>query len=85
MLTYLEAQLHPDRLPRAVRATPEGKTLAAALAASHVLEGEAVHGAHIALNWVRIDEYGSFWHGGRTAGYCSFALFNPDRTTPWSS
>lgn len=78
MLTYLEAQLHPDKLPRAVGATPEGKTLAAALAASHVVRGEAMPGAHIALNWVRNDESGSYAHNGATGGYSAMAIFNPD-------
>jgi len=78
MLTYLEAQLHPDHLPRAVTGTAEGKTLAAALAASHAVQGDAMHGMHIALNWLRIDESGSFWHNGGTGGYSAFALFNPD-------
>jgi len=78
MLTYLEAQLHPDHLAHAVSATPEGKTLAAALAASHVVQGEAGQGMHIALNWLRVDESGSFWHNGGTGGYSACALFNPD-------
>jgi CubicO group peptidase (beta-lactamase class C family) len=78
MLTYLEAQLHPDHLPRAVGASAEGKTLAAALAASHAVQGDAGDGMHIALNWLRVDESGSFWHNGATGGYSAFALFNPD-------
>jgi serine-type D-Ala-D-Ala carboxypeptidase/endopeptidase len=78
MLTYLDAQLHPDKLPRTVSATPEGKTLAAALAASHVVQGEADRGMHIALNWLRVDATGSFWHNGATGGYSAFAIFNPD-------
>ena len=78
MLTYLEAQLHPDRLPPAARAAPEGKTLAAAIAASHVLHGESLPGMHIALNWLRIDGTGSYWHNGGTAGHTAFALFNPE-------
>lgn len=78
MLTYLEAQLHPDHLPRTVSGTAEGKTLPAALAASHAVQGEAMRGMHIALNWLRIDESGSFWHNGATGGYSAFALFNPD-------
>ncbi len=78
MLTYLDAQLHPERLPPAARATAEGSTLAAAITASHVIQGESLHGMHIALNWMRIDETGSFWHNGGTAGQTAFALFNPD-------
>jgi CubicO group peptidase (beta-lactamase class C family) len=33
---------------------------------------------HIALNWLRIDESGAFWHNGATGGYSSFVLFDPD-------
>ena len=78
MLTYLEAQLHPDHLPPSARSTAVGKTLGAAITASHVPQGEAMGGMHIALNWLRIDETGSFWHNGGTAGHTAFALFNPD-------
>lgn len=79
MLTYLEAQLHPDKLPGAVRATPEGKTLAAALAASHVSHGDAGGGMHIGLNWMLVDESGMYWHNGATGGYSAFAMFNPEK------
>jgi CubicO group peptidase (beta-lactamase class C family) len=77
MLTYLEAQLHPDHLPPTTRTTPARRTLPAALAASHVVHGDALPGMHIALNWLRIDETGAFWHNGATGGYSSFALFDP--------
>jgi D-alanyl-D-alanine-carboxypeptidase/D-alanyl-D-alanine-endopeptidase len=79
MLTYLEAQLHPDHLPGATRATAEGKTLASAITASHVPQGEAGERMHIALDWLRVDESGSYWHNGATGGYSSFATFNPDK------
>ena len=79
MLTYLEVQLHGDHLPQTARATAEGKTLAAAIATSHVPQGDATGGMHIALNWLRIDETGSFWHNGGTGGYSSFAIFNPEK------
>ncbi len=78
MLTYLEAQLHPEQLPRAARSAPAGKTLAAALAASHVVHGDAMAGMHIALAWFRHDATGGFWHDGATGGYSSFAAFVPD-------
>jgi CubicO group peptidase (beta-lactamase class C family) len=77
MVTYLEAQLHPDHLPRTASTTAAGKTLAAALAASHVIHGDAMPGTHIALNWIRFDESGAFLHDGATGGYSSFALFDP--------
>jgi CubicO group peptidase (beta-lactamase class C family) len=79
MLIYLAAQLHPDHLPATARATAEGKTLAAAITASHVLQGDAGDGMHIALNWFRIDETGSYWHNGATGGYSAYAWFNPDK------
>ncbi len=77
MLTYLEAQLHPDRLPASATATPAGKTLPAALAQSHVVHAEVSPGMHIALNWFHYDDSGSFWHNGGTGGYSTYALFNP--------
>jgi CubicO group peptidase (beta-lactamase class C family) len=77
MLTYLEAQLHPEQLPPSVRATPEGETLAAAIAASHVDHGDIGHGTHTALNWAV--ESGTFGHNGATGGYSANAMFNPEK------
>lgn len=79
MLTYLEAQLHPESLPKSVLATPQGKTLPAAIAACHVIHAEVGQGMHIALNWFHYDETGSYWHNGATGGYSSYALFNPKK------
>jgi D-alanyl-D-alanine-carboxypeptidase/D-alanyl-D-alanine-endopeptidase len=79
MLVYLEAQLHPDHLPAAAKATPEGKTLPAAIAASHVLRVEAGEGTHIALNWFHRDLTGNYWHNGATGGYSALVAFNVDK------
>jgi CubicO group peptidase (beta-lactamase class C family) len=79
MLTYLAAQLHPDHLPATARATAEGKTLAAAITASHLPQDDAGDGMHIALNWLRIDATGSYWHNGATGGYSAYAWFNPEK------
>ena len=79
MLTYLEAQLHPDHLPATARNSAEGKTLAAAIAASHEIRGEVGAGAHIALNWFRNDAAGWFWHNGATGGYSAFAVVGPEK------
>ncbi|HEY2516411.1 MAG TPA: serine hydrolase domain-containing protein, partial [Polyangiaceae bacterium] len=79
MLVYLEAQLHPDHLPASARATPEGKTLPAAIAASHEVRDKAGEGMHIALNWLKVDETGTYWHNGGTGGYTAVALFNPEK------
>ncbi len=77
MLTYLEAQLHPDKLPPSAVSTPEGKTLASAIVASHVSHAEVAPGTHIALNWFVIDATKTYWHNGATGAYSSISLFNP--------
>jgi serine-type D-Ala-D-Ala carboxypeptidase/endopeptidase len=79
MLTYLQAQLHPDSLPASAKTEPDGRTLPAAIAATHEIRADVGGGMHIALNWFRIDETGSYWHNGGTGGYSSYALFNPEK------
>ena len=75
MLTYLQAQLHPEALAKG--GSPEARTLPAAITASHAIQGEAGPGMHIALNWMRIDDTGAYWHNGATGGFSSFAMFDP--------
>ena len=77
MLTYLQANLHPDKLPSTVTQTPNGKTLPAALAQCHELRADALPGMRIALAWLYVADTGSYWHNGGTGGYSSFAFFNP--------
>jgi len=77
MLTYLEAQLHPDHLPATATSAPNGKTLPAAIALDHILHADVGNGMHIALNWFQYDATGSFWHNGGTGGFSSYAIFNP--------
>lgn len=77
MLTYLEAQLHPEKLPRGEAAWPDKKTLPAAIAACHVIHANVGPTMHIALNWFYEDETGNYWHNGATGGYSSYAIFNP--------
>jgi serine-type D-Ala-D-Ala carboxypeptidase/endopeptidase len=79
MLTYLEAQLHPDHLPPTALASANGKTLHSAIALDQIIRAEGAPGMHIALNWFHIDATRSFWHNGGTGGFSSFALFNPDK------
>ena len=69
MLTYLEAQLHPDRAPAG--------TLASALAMCHELRADSFPGMKIALAWLVETMTGNVWHDGATGGYRSYALFNP--------
>ncbi|HTT60704.1 MAG TPA: serine hydrolase domain-containing protein [Bryobacteraceae bacterium] len=68
MLTYLDAELHPEN------AGP----LAAAIRGSQVLHADANPGTRIALAWVYEPDAG-YGHGGATGGYTSSAFFDPKR------
>jgi len=79
MLTYLQANLHPDRLSPAAAATPGGKTLGAAIVQSQQLRDEAKPGMWEALAWGYKAKDGNYFHDGGTGGFTSCALFNPKR------
>ncbi|HUB79476.1 MAG TPA: serine hydrolase domain-containing protein [Bryobacteraceae bacterium] len=68
MLTYLEAQLHPERAP---------ETLASAIELCHQLRADVGPNMKIGLNWLFQTGSGNFWHNGATGGYSSYAVFNP--------
>lgn len=68
MLTFLEAQLHPEKLP---------VDFAAALRNSHVVRANVLPGYRIALAWIRDDRDGTYWHDGAISGYTSYAFFRP--------
>ena len=75
MLTYLEAQLHPEKVGS--KHSSKAHTIAAALRLSQELRADALPGMKIAFGWLYVSENGSFWHNGATGGYSSFAFFNP--------
>ena len=77
MLTYLEANLHPDKLPPTAAIAPDGKTLQAALTQSHELRADAMSGMRIALAWLYETDTDNYWHNGATGAFNSFGLFNP--------
>jgi CubicO group peptidase (beta-lactamase class C family) len=66
MLTWLEAQLHPERFP----------ALAAALHASHPLKADVSARVRIALAWFYEMDSGIYQHNGATPGYTSYAFFH---------
>ncbi|MBV9296004.1 MAG: beta-lactamase family protein [Acidobacteriaceae bacterium] len=68
MLTYLEAQLHPEKTP-----------FRAALVASHLLRNYVVGDLRVALAWLYDPDTGVYEHGGGTGGFTSFAFFDPRR------
>lgn len=67
MLTYLEAQLHPEKFP----------ALAAAIAQTHELRADAMPGMRIGLAWLYVNKGGFYWHNGGTGGFSSYAFFDP--------
>lgn len=67
MLTYLDAQLHPDKFPQ----------LSSALRESHQLRADATSGARIGLAWIYDLRTETYWHNGATLGYHSYAFFCP--------
>jgi len=67
MLTYLEAQLHPEKFP----------ALAAAIAQTHELRADSNPGMRIGLAWLHVGKDGFYWHNGGTGGFSSYAFFDP--------
>ena len=70
MLTYVEAQLHPETVK-------SSGTLAGALRMSHELRSDSMPAMKVALAWLFETGTGSYWHNGATGGYSSYAVFNP--------
>lgn len=67
LLTYLDAQLHPERFP----------ALTAAINQSHILRAEADPGVRIALAWHFDVDAGVYFHNGATGGYTSYVFISP--------
>ncbi len=67
MLTYLDAQLHPEKFP----------ALASSIARTHELRAPALPGMQIGLAWLYVDKAGFYWHNGGTGGFSSYAFFDP--------
>jgi CubicO group peptidase (beta-lactamase class C family) len=76
MLTYLEANLHPETLKPASDSR-EAATLSAALIQSHQFQADISKGTRLALAWLYDTETGDYWHNGATGGFSAYALFNP--------
>jgi len=76
MLTYLQANLHPESV-RPPAGSAAGSTLQASLSLSHQLRADSLPGMRIALAWLYQSETGNYWHNGATGGYSSYGFFNP--------
>ena len=68
MLTYLEAQLHPERSP-----------FPSALVQSQRLWDYVAGDMRIALAWVYDPDSAVYWHNGATGGFTAYACFFPRR------
>ena len=66
LLTYLEAQLHPERFP----------ALTAAINQTQIIRAEADSRVRIALAWHFDVDAGVYFHNGATGGYTSYVFFN---------
>jgi CubicO group peptidase (beta-lactamase class C family) len=75
MLTYVEANLHPESLKLNAQ-LPDSATLSAAITQQHELRADA-GGMKIGLAWLYVPDGGEYWHNGATGGYSSYAFFNP--------
>jgi len=72
MLSYLQSQLHPEKLPASLG------TLRDALLLSHRLRADAGSDSRIALSWMFDPEKKMYWHNGAISGYTANAFFNPE-------
>lgn len=76
LLTFLDAQLHPDDLPAAPRNTPAA-TLSDAITMTHTLGADGPQGMKVGMGWLYQEANGTYWHDGGTGGYTSFVAFQP--------
>ena len=77
LLTWLDANLHPER--HAIGAAPgsPGATLPAAFALDHQLRGVVKPNTEVAFSWLYDVKSGRFEHGGTTPGYTAHVEFSP--------
>jgi serine-type D-Ala-D-Ala carboxypeptidase/endopeptidase len=74
MLTYLDANLHPEKY--VATRSPESESMSAALRQAHELRDEAWPRFRIGLGWLYDPSTHMYWHNGGTGGYTSYAMFN---------
>jgi D-alanyl-D-alanine-carboxypeptidase/D-alanyl-D-alanine-endopeptidase len=79
MLTYLDANLHPDKYASGAAADTPAATLPAAVGLDHQLRNTTIGDEKIALGWGFSPKTGLYEHSGGTGGYTSDAGFDPKR------
>jgi CubicO group peptidase (beta-lactamase class C family) len=79
LLTYLDANLHPDRYSIGAAPGSPAATLPAAFAMDHQLRGIAKPNTEVALAWLFDRKSGRYEHGGTTPGYTAHVEFAPNQ------
>jgi CubicO group peptidase (beta-lactamase class C family) len=69
MLTFLEANLHPEKLSSA--------KMRRAIEETHKLRADASPNMRIGLDWMYANDTHAYWHNGAIGGYTSYAFFDP--------
>ncbi len=79
LLTYLDANLHPERYAVGTAPGSPAATLPAAFAMDHQIRGSAKPNTEVALAWLFDRKSGRYEHGGTTPGYTAHVEFSPNR------
>jgi len=79
MLTYLDANLHPQQYTAGALLGSPAATLRASIVVDHEPRADVDGGEKIALAWLGNSKLHALWHNGGTGGYSAFAGFNPDQ------
>ncbi len=79
LLTYLEANLHPDRVGRGAKPGTPAATLSEALKFQHKLRADTWPGGRIGLAWNFDTKRKTYFHMGGALGYSSIVQFDPAR------
>ncbi|MGA7620205.1 serine hydrolase domain-containing protein [Candidatus Binatus sp.] len=79
LLTYLDANLHPERYAAGAAPGSPGATIPAAFALDHQIRGTVKQNTEVALVWLFNLQSGRFEHGGTTPGYTAHVEFAPEQ------
>jgi len=79
LLTYLDANLHPEGYAIGAAPGSPGATLPAAFVLDHQLHGDITRNTEVALAWLFDRNPGRFEHGGTTPGYTAHVEFTPEQ------
>jgi CubicO group peptidase (beta-lactamase class C family) len=79
LLTYLDANLHPERYANGAAPGSPIATMPAAFAIDHQLRGIVKQNTEVAFSWLYDVPSGRYEHGGTTPGYTAHVEFAPNK------